>query len=173
MRSAERTKELSARPLETFGVAFLQGGYSVTRLLISAICCNLLGMRSAERTKGLSARLLETFGVAFLHGGYNVTRLLISAICCNLLGMRSAERTKGLSARPLETFGVAFQNGRKHKGSPWEYRKVVRSHRVHPNLRFVRTVCPTAQSCPPAGDPLRFPPTCFQGDRKKYTAQWL
>jgi hypothetical protein len=80
--------------------------------------------------------------------------------------MYPAGYSKGFPLAPAP-FGVAFLHGGKRKGSPWEYRKVVRAHRVCPNMRFVHTVCPTEQSCPPAGDPLRFPPACFQGDRKK------
>jgi hypothetical protein len=81
-----RTKGLSARPLETFGV--------YTHLGITKECTS--GGYACGRTKGLSARLLETFGV--------YTHLGITKECTS--GGYACGRTKGLSARPLETFGV-------------------------------------------------------------------
>ena len=69
--SAEATKGLSARPLETFGALLLEriGFVTKTRFLVEgrgkiflAFPCFAEGFASAEATKGLSDRPLETFG---------------------------------------------------------------------------------------------------------------
>ena len=70
--SAEATKGLSARPLETFGAHLLMRiGFSTRNgFLVDGKEKGLLafsvsqGFASAEATKGLSGRPLETFGVA-------------------------------------------------------------------------------------------------------------
>ena len=69
--SAEATKGLSARPLETFGALLLEriGFFTKTRFLVEgrgktflAFLCFAEGFASAEATKGLSDRPLEAFG---------------------------------------------------------------------------------------------------------------
>ena len=68
--SAEATKGLSARPLETFGALLLKrmGVHKLTGFLwmarreASLLSSVSQGFASAEATKGLSARPLETFG---------------------------------------------------------------------------------------------------------------
>ena len=68
--SAEATKGLSGRPLETFGALLLEriGFFTKTRILVEgrgktflAFPCFAEGFASAEATKGLSDRPLETF----------------------------------------------------------------------------------------------------------------
>ena len=173
--SAEATKGLSGRPLETFGALLLEriGFFTKTRFLVEgrgktllAFPCFAEGFASAEATKGLSARPLETFGAHLLRrigfstrNGFLVdgkekpylafpvtqrvsplrrrpkgfpialwkpsgspccewelatkSRFLVEgrgktllAFPCFAEDFASAEATKGLSARPLETFGA-------------------------------------------------------------------
>ena len=80
--SAEATKGLSGRPLETFGVPPLErdGGYKkwifCGRQGKAPPCffCFAKGFASAEATKGLSGRPLETFGVPPLEMGGGSTK---------------------------------------------------------------------------------------------------
>ena len=69
--SAEATKGLSGRPLETFGALLLEriGFVTKTRILVEgrgktflAFPCFTKGFASAEATRGLSARPLDPFG---------------------------------------------------------------------------------------------------------------
>ena len=69
--SAEATKGLSDRPLETFGALLLEriGFVTKTRILVEgrgktflAFPCFTKGFASAEATRGLSARPLDPFG---------------------------------------------------------------------------------------------------------------
>ena len=78
--SAEATKGLSARPLETFGALLLEriGFFTKTRFLVEgrgktllAFPCFAEGFASAEATKGLSGRPLETFGPLAADGNFH------------------------------------------------------------------------------------------------------
>ena len=121
--SAEATKGLSDRPLETFGALLLGriGFFTENRFLVEgrgktflAFPCFAEGFASAEATKGLSDRPLETFGALLLEriGFVTKTRFLVEgrgktllAFPCFAEGFASAEATRGLSARPLDPFG--------------------------------------------------------------------
>ena len=78
--SAEATKGLSGRPLETFGALLLEriGFFTKTRFLVEgrgktllAFPCFAEGFASAEATKGLSDRPLETFGPLAADGNFH------------------------------------------------------------------------------------------------------
>ena len=68
--SAEATKGLSDRPLETFGAFPVEVNGSLKKWIscgwqgkaLPCFSCNTEGFASAEATKGLSDRPLETFG---------------------------------------------------------------------------------------------------------------
>ena len=86
--SAEATRGLSGRPLETFGALLLGriGLFIKTRFLVEgmgktflAFPCFAEGFASAEATKGLSDRPLETFGALLLEriGFFTKNRFLV------------------------------------------------------------------------------------------------
>ena len=122
--SAEATKGLSDRPLETFGALLLGriGFFTENRFLVEgkgktflAFLCFAESFASAEATKGLSGRPLETFGTLLLGriGFFTKIRFLVEgrgktllAFPCFAEGFASAEAIRGLSDRPLETFGA-------------------------------------------------------------------
>ncbi len=122
--SAEATKGLSGRPLETFGAHPVEadGDHKKIDLLRKAreraftfFFCFSEDFASAEATKGLSGRPLETFGAHPVEadGDHKKIDFLRKAreraftfFFCFSGDFASAEATKGLSGRPLETFGA-------------------------------------------------------------------
>ena len=107
--SAEATKGLSARPLETFGALLLEriGFFTKTRFLVEgrgktflAFPCFAEGFASAEATKGLSGRPLETFGPLLRMGDATRNRLLMEDKGRAFLAFPVSQRISPLRRRP-------------------------------------------------------------------------
>ena len=120
--SAEATKGLSGRPLETFGVPPLEmdGGSTKNGFFVEgrgkprlAFFVSLRVSPLRRRPKGFPVALWKPSGFQPLRGmgatknGFFVgDRGKPRLAFCFAKGFASAEATKGLSGRPLETFGV-------------------------------------------------------------------
>ena len=121
--SAEATKGLSGRPLETFGAHLLKRmGIHKNRFLAEGkgkslyiLFCFSEDFASAEATKGLSDRPLETFGAHPVEADGDHKKKIscgrqgkgaFLAFSCNTEFFASAEATRGLSGRPLDPFGA-------------------------------------------------------------------
>ena len=121
--SAEATKGLSGRPLETFGVPPFEtdGGSTKNGFFVEgrgkpllAFFVSLRVSPLRRRPKGFPVALWKPSGFHLLRrtGGLRKINFLWKAgensslLFCFAKSFASAEATKGLSGRPLETFGV-------------------------------------------------------------------
>ena len=157
--SAEATKGLSDRTLETFG-PMQRTGFSIESgffvegegKAFLAFSCFTEGFDSSEATKELSDRPLETFGPMQRMGFSTENGFFVEgegkaflAFSCFTEGFASAEATRGLFHRPLDPFG----------GTAIRFRKPLLCFMCSKQFfDFPKRITETVANLPPAQPPL-------------------